>query len=383
MKQGIPIRISPFFWITSGIIGWLSSQSLIGTFIWIGIIFVSVLVHEFGHALSAKLFGQSPRIELVAFGGLTYPEGPKLSLWKEFIVVLCGPAFGFGLFFLSSLLLGVASIANSGLAAPLNAFRIVNLFWSVINLLPVLPLDGGQLLRIIFQSFLGVKGIRVAIVISLILAISFAIVFFFLNRFLIGTFFFLFAFENIQSFKASKLFSSSDQNEAIQEEMMQAEEALLSGHDEKAEKQLETIRQKTKEGMIFIAATQDLAAIKFKKRDIEATYKLLKEIEENIAPEFLSLLHLAAFEMRDFNLVTKLSLHCYQQDASLEVALRNAIAFASNHDVKACIGWLETATRSGLENLLQIIEEKAFDTIRNEPDFVKFIDTQKKITPEG
>jgi stage IV sporulation protein FB len=49
----IPIAISPAFWIFAALIGYLNSQSFIGTIIWIGIIFVSVLVHEFGHALTA------------------------------------------------------------------------------------------------------------------------------------------------------------------------------------------------------------------------------------------------------------------------------------------------------------------------------------------
>ncbi|MBM3191343.1 MAG: stage IV sporulation protein FB, partial [Chlamydiae bacterium] len=94
-KVSIPIRISPMFWLTAAIIGWINSQSLIGTVIWIVIIFVSILVHEYGHALMARAFGQFPRIELVAFGGVTYPEGPAISLGKEFLVVLNGPLFSF------------------------------------------------------------------------------------------------------------------------------------------------------------------------------------------------------------------------------------------------------------------------------------------------
>ncbi|MBS0653626.1 MAG: stage IV sporulation protein FB, partial [Verrucomicrobia bacterium] len=54
----IPISIYPTFWLFAALIGYMNSMSLIGTVIWIGIIFVSVLFHEFGHALTAWAFGQ-------------------------------------------------------------------------------------------------------------------------------------------------------------------------------------------------------------------------------------------------------------------------------------------------------------------------------------
>ena len=47
----IPIAISPLFWIFAALIGYLNSMSLVGTLIWMGIIVVSVLFHEFGHLL--------------------------------------------------------------------------------------------------------------------------------------------------------------------------------------------------------------------------------------------------------------------------------------------------------------------------------------------
>ena len=98
----IPLKISPFFWVTAGLIGWINSMGtfhpFILTLIWIGVIFVSILIHEYGHALTSRYFGQHPRIQLVAFGGLTIPEGKRLKGWREFLVVLNGPLFGFLLF---------------------------------------------------------------------------------------------------------------------------------------------------------------------------------------------------------------------------------------------------------------------------------------------
>src|SRR5689334_3649770 len=98
----IPITIHGTFWILAALIGFLSSYSFFGTFIWVGIILISVLFHEFGHALTALAFKQNPRIELIAFGGVTYHDASKLSFWKQFLITFNGPLFGFLLFVIAS-----------------------------------------------------------------------------------------------------------------------------------------------------------------------------------------------------------------------------------------------------------------------------------------
>lgn len=372
MIKSIPLRISPYFWLTAALIGFLNSGSIIGALIWVVIIFVSILVHEYGHAITAKLFGQSPRIELVAFGGLTYPEGPRLSFWKEFIVVFNGPLFGFGLYLLGYNLLKVSAIANSVFAPYIGIFALVNLFWTVVNLFPVLPLDGGQLMRIVLEFFLGAKGFRAAVGLSLGFSVIFAFVAFFFNWFLIGAIFFLFGFQNIQTWKLAKTISSSDHNQTLQKELFQAEEFLISGEENKAKAILENLREKSKSGMLFDAATQHLVRIHFKNNEVQKVYDLLLSIEDHLNPEFLELLHFASFELKDYERVKALSADCFRNDPCLEVAIRNAIAFATLKDVDSTVGWLQASLRTGLENPKDILNEKAFDNIREEPKFQEF-----------
>ncbi len=94
----IPITIHPLFWVIAVLIGWLNSWSPVGTLLWTIVILVSLLVHEYGHALTAKGFGQRVSIELVAMGGLTYHRGKKLKPWQDFLIILMGPLAGFLLF---------------------------------------------------------------------------------------------------------------------------------------------------------------------------------------------------------------------------------------------------------------------------------------------
>src|SRR5438105_9521679 len=138
----IPIAIHPLFWVMVFFIGWINGGTLSLTLIWVGIIFISVLIHELGHALTAMCFRQKARIQFIALGGVTTFEGPKISYPKQFLITLNGPLFGFGLFLLATFLLPL-SHSFPLLGKILKMTQIANLFWTIVNLLPVLPLDGG------------------------------------------------------------------------------------------------------------------------------------------------------------------------------------------------------------------------------------------------
>jgi Zn-dependent protease len=145
---GVPVRVHPVFWVTAAFIGWRPGQ-LDLVFINVMCIFVSVLVHEMGHALVTQRFGWRPEITLEFFGGYATTAGH--GTWKNIAVLIAGPACGF-------LLMGLALIAMvygfSEEAPPhpligqgLSFLFFINLAWSLVNLLPVFPLDGGQITR--------------------------------------------------------------------------------------------------------------------------------------------------------------------------------------------------------------------------------------------
>ena len=159
----IPIIIHPLFWLLAIFIGWMSTFTLTGTLLAVLVIVISVLFHEFGHALTGMAFQQTVRIELAAFGGFTYRQGRKLKLWEEFIVVLNGPMAGLSLGVLAWLCWHFLAIENAALLFVMKFTALVNFFWTVINLVPVLPLDGGHLLSIILEGIFGFKGVKMAI----------------------------------------------------------------------------------------------------------------------------------------------------------------------------------------------------------------------------
>ena len=365
----IPFRVHPFFWLTAAIIGFINSGSLVGTLLWIVIIFISILVHELGHALASLSFGQMPRIELVAFGGLTYPTGKKIGRFKEFIVVCAGPFFGF-LLMIASYFIFINIPANQLiLRSFFNIMVVINFFWTLLNLVPVLPLDGGQLLRIIFEAIFGTKGYRYAAILSGIFALVLGVYLIMTPFMIIGILFFLFAFQNFMVIRSIGTISESDRDEKTQNEMVELEMMIAKGQLQEAKPKLEQVADKTKSGVIHDMCQQYLAQIAYEEGDMGKTYSLLKDQHKTLSVPMLLLLNEAAFAQADYVLVEQLSAKCFQQIASPEIALKAAMASAQLKKVQSSIGWLEAAEKLGVDNILDALKDQLFDPLRGDPTF--------------
>jgi len=193
---GFPVRVQPFFWLTAAVLGASAGDpARIGA--WIAVVFVSVLVHELGHAMAARLFGSPAQIMLHGFGGLTVHR-PMSSQWRSIAVSLAGPFAGFAL---AAVTFGVAVIlpASPGLVETLFQFLLfVNVGWGVVNLLPVLPLDGGQVARSAFRLVSPTNGDRWALALSLIMAGAVVVLALSQGLILMGVLFGVLAWSSIQ-----------------------------------------------------------------------------------------------------------------------------------------------------------------------------------------
>jgi stage IV sporulation protein FB len=377
----IPIAIHPFFWLMALLIGWLSSWSLMGTLIWAGVILFSLLVHEMGHAITARLFGARPRIELTGFGGMTiYEEGTRVRGWRDFLVVLNGPLAGLLLFAIAFLIVQLAAPTTPWLRLTLGVFIWVNLFWTLFNLLPVGPLDGGRLLAIALEIWMGVRGIRLALLIGVLVGVLCTALFFITGLFIPGIIFVLLTYEAIRSFQMARRMSDQDREPELQEQLRTAEKALDAGDEKTAVHLLEEVREHTHAGLLHQEASEELALVAAKEGNWEQVYQNLIDLKDNLSGQSICLLHQAALAQKDYVTATELGDACYQQDPTDATALTNALAHAALGHERPALGWLRLAAEQGAINLEAELSRPEFDPLRDRPSFQKAL---KKISPAG
>ncbi|HAV77354.1 MAG TPA: hypothetical protein DCX53_08375 [Anaerolineae bacterium] len=222
----IPVRVHPMFWFLAALLGFGSGQVLI----WVFVVFFSILIHEMGHALAFRRYGQDSHIVLHFAGGLTIPESLRwgggyasvsLSANQQIFISLAGPFAGFvlaglvvgGVIFSGgeiavNLLFGIIPIpqltflpfGNNAVQVLIVMLLWVNVFWGLINLLPVFPLDGGQVARNFLIQLDPLDGARKSLWLSTITGGVVAVAAFVL----LGSFYmaFLFGLLAFQSYQA-------------------------------------------------------------------------------------------------------------------------------------------------------------------------------------
>lgn len=170
---GFPIQIQGSFWLLPLFLGLGSggsaTQMIIGLVVLAGIILVSLLAHELGHAFAARAYGESPEVVLHAMGGRTvWVAQREPSRTQQVLVTAAGPLAGYLLALLALVVMVVGGEAADGglVGGILRQMLVLNLLWSTFNLLPVVPFDGGQ----IMAALLGPERRRTSLNVSMVVA---------------------------------------------------------------------------------------------------------------------------------------------------------------------------------------------------------------------
>jgi len=172
---GIPVTIEPWFWLTLALLGGAfyarTTAEIFDVALFVLAGGISVLVHELGHALTGRAFGASSEIVLRAFGGYASFPGRRFTRVQDFVVTLAGPAVQIVLGLAALALIMFVNLPTEASKSFVGAMATVSLFWAILNLLPVIPLDGGRLVL----AVLGPKRERLALWISLVTALLVAV----------------------------------------------------------------------------------------------------------------------------------------------------------------------------------------------------------------
>ena len=163
---GFPTKVRPTFLILIAFVGYYPDITFARLAIWVVVASAAVMWHELGHATAARRLGASPTIELYGFGGATMwqpPTDPTRGLLIG--VSFAGPLAGFALGALMGAGVAIAGGVGSG---DVRYFVLVvlwtNVGWGLVNLVPVLPLDGGHILAELLPGDRTTRNRRAAMV---------------------------------------------------------------------------------------------------------------------------------------------------------------------------------------------------------------------------
>jgi Zn-dependent protease len=216
---GIPVEVQGGFLITALLFAFMQrSPTLPGVLASMVIIFLAVMVHELGHALAGRAFGVDPRIVLHGFGGRTIAEGKALSRGKNILMTLAGPGAGF--------LLGLVALGIERAYPPSGIWKSILLQiefctfgWGILNLMPVLPLDGGLVMR----DVLGPRHGRLVLMLSALFGAILTVFFLKLNLIFAGI---IFGLSTYQSARGAMSYGDFEAERKAREETAQQRLAM-------------------------------------------------------------------------------------------------------------------------------------------------------------
>jgi Zn-dependent protease/CBS domain-containing protein len=165
---GIPFYVNPSWFFVLGLVTLQFGNLLSAQFPYLGgiaplllgffaalLLFASVLAHELGHSFVAIRQGiEVKSITLFLFGGLASLEKESENPAQAFWIAIAGPAVSLVLFALFTVI-GVGTSISGPLAAMISLLASINLVLALFNLIPGLPLDGGNILKSLVWKITG------------------------------------------------------------------------------------------------------------------------------------------------------------------------------------------------------------------------------------
>jgi stage IV sporulation protein FB len=186
---GMDVRVHPLFWVVAAVLGWahftqpepgMPGGGIAQLALWVACAFVSIVLHEMGHVLMGRAFGSDGHIVLYTFGGLAVGSTGVRARWQRIAVLAAGPgvqlllwAFLWGLTHLPAMQQPLKD--GVVLRVVLGMLLWINLYWPLLNLLPIWPLDGGQITREVCEGVSRSQGVVVSLWVSLIVSAVLAV----------------------------------------------------------------------------------------------------------------------------------------------------------------------------------------------------------------
>jgi Zn-dependent protease len=176
---GIDVFLHPTFLLLLAFVG--LSQGGIQAVALTSAVFGCVLLHELGHALTARRFGiRTEDITLYPIGGVARLQRMPRAPGAELLIALAGPAVNVAIAL--ALIAGQWALGAGNPWSPTpfdawaNALISVNVLLAAFNLIPAFPMDGGRVLRALLSGWLGrLRATEIAATLGQALAVMFGL----------------------------------------------------------------------------------------------------------------------------------------------------------------------------------------------------------------
>jgi len=308
----IPVRVDPGFWlITLVLFSRLGDPKGIGLAMLLA--FVAVLTHELGHALAARAFGASPEIMLYSMGGLTRYAAPghrPYGRMQSIVTSFAGPLAGFilalatfscvvalttggtiaqraaaiGKLAHNHLLTGNPSADLATLALSLTLY--INLGWGVINLLPILPLDGGNIIRALLAGSDPDSGTVRALWVSVVVGPLVALHFYARGQWLTAMLFAYFVASTVRQLIELRRVSA-DRKTGLHARLEDAQQSLISGDVDRAETQARAVIDLAVSPVVRRTGVHMLAVARLQRGDARSALDVLRQLADTETDPFL------------------------------------------------------------------------------------------------
>lgn len=333
----IPVRIEPMFWLFLIFFTRLYQNISLQALLVGGIFFISLLIHEYGHALAAQRCGEAPEIVFEAFGGFTTYQGLRLSERQRFFITLSGPLLESLLIVIPYCLIKMPGlIQNPWIYYTLRYTMQLNILWVCFNLLPIEPLDGGKLARQILTRFFPSHAHKLTTFLAfftIACALPYLVIHgYYLFAVILG----LFGYEHYKRRPQNTTNAYSRYNQALN--------AAKHNDTDQAKRLLKTLL-KSKDIATRTRAQETQAAILHKEGNISKAYSVLSQADQTHLTQGKCLLAKIAFTQKNYQLTASLAYDHYALSPTLETALLNAHAHALLSETSLAQGWLHTASQ--------------------------------------
>lgn len=366
----IPVQIHPSFWLLLVFFADFFRNFSVETAIWSGVLVMSLLLHEYGHALTARYFGKEPTITLWALGGYAQYDTRGIKPSQDFFITLNGPVF-------TALLIGIPyALLKLSIFSQypyiqyfLFATLRLNLFWCLLNLIPVVPLDGGHLLRNLLQRKWGMRGERTSMLIGLLTVLVAVPLLYYQGWTFFGTLLLINGFQNFQALRALK--AAPETTASPYSSYVAGVEAIKNNELEKAKLSLKTL-VKSSDTQIRHSAIEALAKAYYLGNEHKKAYQLLLTADHQFLKEGKVLLCRLADACKNYTLIARHAFEIYSLESTYEIALLNSKAFAFLKKPTLAGGWLMTAAQFGEEEkkgVVRLLGDALYDGVRDDTAF--------------